>query len=102
MHVVDYRDDDFEWDEEKSKRNLRVRGFDFAFAILMFRSDCYIEAFDDRCDYGEERSICIGLADDILIRVTYTWRGQRRRIISARQASKEDENEFIKAYAPRW
>jgi uncharacterized DUF497 family protein len=46
-----------------------------------------MELLDDRYDYGEPRSVAIGNVDDVgVLRVTWTPRGNLRRIISARRA----------------
>lgn len=42
----------FAWDRRKSAENLRVRGFDFAFASLIFEGPS-LERLDQRRDYGE-------------------------------------------------
>ena len=42
---------DFEWDEAKSSRNLRERGFGFDFAALIFETRV-LEPWDDRADYA--------------------------------------------------
>src|SRR5260370_19481073 len=44
----------FEWDEAKSRRSLRERGFDFEFAVRIFEGDL-LEHEDRRRDYGERR-----------------------------------------------
>ncbi len=48
--------DSFEWDEAKSERNRRERGFDFdfAFAARVFEGG-YLADEDRRKDYGEPR-----------------------------------------------
>ena len=52
----------FEWDEAKSRRNLRERGFDFEFAARIFEGDL-LEHEDRRRDYGERRLVSIGEID---------------------------------------
>jgi uncharacterized protein len=80
---------DFEWDEVKSAKNLRERGFDFAFAALIFDNPT-IERIDARKDYGEVRVQAIGEVDGFVLFVTYTDRDGRRRIISARMAKSQE------------
>lgn len=46
----------FEWDEAKSETNLDERGFDFAFASLIF-DGLTVEVEDRRRDYGEPRVV---------------------------------------------
>lgn len=41
----------FEWDPDKNDWTKRARGFDFAFATLVFRSRT-LERDDTRRDYG--------------------------------------------------
>ena len=79
----------FEWDQEKSERNRRDRGLDFADAALIFDGPTQT-AIDERQDYGEERIIAIGVVDGIILVVVYTDRGDVRRIISARHANKRE------------
>jgi uncharacterized DUF497 family protein len=63
----------FEWDSAKSEANLQQRGFDFAFATLIFDGPTF-EVEDRRKDYGECRMVAIGLADGICLTVVYTDR----------------------------
>jgi hypothetical protein len=88
----------FEWDPEKSEANLRERGFDFAFATLVFEGST-LEKQDRRRDYGEVRIVATGLADGIALPVAYTDRlddeGERvRRIISARRSNRRERKAY--------
>lgn len=80
---------DFEWDEAKSQKNRRERGFDFDFATRIF-AGLIVEDMDDRFNYGEARTKAIGMAGGIVLVVIYTDRGDVRRIISARKAEKKE------------
>lgn len=75
----------FAWDRRKSADNLRIRGFDFEFATLVFEGPT-LEREDQRRDYGETRVIAVGLAQGLAVTVVYTDRaepgGMVRRIIS--------------------
>lgn len=75
----------FEWDEQKRAANLVKHGIDFECAKLIFEGQT-LEGMDERRDYGEERIGAYGIADGELLFVVYTWRGNYRRIISARKA----------------
>ena len=91
----------FEWDEAKSETNLKERGFDFAFATLIFES-ATVEVEDGRKDYGERRLVAIGVADGLHLTVVYTDRevpkGQvMRRIISARRSSRHERKIYEQA-----
>ena len=90
---------EFEWDDAKSERNRRERGFDFATAALIFDGPVQT-TFDDRRDYSEERVIAIGEINGEVVVVVYTDRGQVRRIISARRANRK-ERETWRLFARR-
>jgi uncharacterized DUF497 family protein len=84
----------FERDSAKSEANLRERGFDFAFASLIFEGPTF-EVEDRRKDYGERRIVAIGIADDIHLTVVYSDRpsGEKqfvRRIISAHRSNRRE------------
>lgn len=79
----------FEWDEAKSERNRRERGFGFDFAALVFEGPV-IEWCDVRDDWGEVRIVAVGAADGQVLAVVYTERGGVRRIISARAARRRE------------
>jgi hypothetical protein len=61
---------EFEWDDVKAAANLRKHGVSFAFAAKAFRDPSGIEWIDDREDYGEVRTILLGMADGT-IRVAF-------------------------------
>jgi uncharacterized DUF497 family protein len=83
----------FEWDEAKSDRNLRERGFSFAFAARIFKGPV-IERMDTRKDYGEARTKAIGAVGENVLLLVYTDRGAVRRIISARPANQKERAEW--------
>ena len=89
------------WDELKSEANLRDRGFDFAFAALVFGGPT-LEREDQRADYGERRVIAVGLAEGLHLTVVYTDRfGGRdviRRLISARRSNRRERRAYDQAY----
>ena len=91
----------FEWDDAKNEANLQQRGFDFAFASLIFDSPT-VEVEDHRKDYGERRVIAIGVADGIHLTVVYTDRERAegesvRRIISAHRSNRRERKTYEKA-----
>ena len=87
----------FEWDEAKSDDNLRRRGFDFAYAALIF-GESTLEIDDDRERHGELRIRATGRVENDILFVVYTWRGTIRRIISARRASKRERDVYRKIF----
>lgn len=58
-----------------------------------------IEAIDDREEYGEERINLIGMCEGVLLHVTYTERGERIRIISARRAERHEQDYYYRTNA---
>ncbi len=89
--------DEFDWDEAKSDRTRRMRGFDFAYAVRIFDGPI-IEREDDRRDYGEQRTRAIGIVDGNILLVVCTWRGSVRRIISARPANRKERDGYRALY----
>ena len=84
----------FERDETTRARNLRERGFAFATALF---DNPVVEKEDLRRDYGEPRITGIGMIEERYFVVVYTLRGDKRRIISARQASRRERSEYRSA-----
>jgi uncharacterized DUF497 family protein len=87
---------EFEWDDDKAAGNQRDHGLAFHEAIKAFRDLFAVERVDAREDYGEERINLVGLCDGILIHVTYTERGERIRIISARRAERYEQDDYYR------
>lgn len=88
----------FTWDPEKNAANLRLRGFDFAFASLVFDGPTQ-EREDLRRDYGERRMVAIGTADGLELTVIYSDRLLdenliERRIISARRSNRRERKAY--------
>ena len=88
----------FSWDQAKSEENLRLRGFDFEFASLVFQG-ATLEREDSRSNYGEKRVIAVGVADGVELTVVFTDRpriggGIERRIISARRSNRHERQAY--------
>jgi uncharacterized DUF497 family protein len=87
----------FEWDEDKRQENIRRHGFDFYDAPAMFSAPMLV-APDDRCEYGEERWIGLGMVGGRFAVVVFTERGGERkktvRIISMRKALKHERESY--------
>jgi uncharacterized DUF497 family protein len=90
------QDETFEWDDAKAVANWQNHGVAFAYAIKAFRDPFAIEWIDDRMSYGEERMNLLGMADGVLLQVTYTERGERLRLISARRAGKHEQDHYYR------
>ena len=90
---------EFEWDNNKAAVNWRNHGVTFSQAVKTFGDHFAVEWIDDREDYREERVNLVGMCDGVLLHVTYTERGERIRIISARQAEKHEQEYYYRENA---
>lgn len=86
----------FEWDDKKAAENYAKHGVSFQFVTRAFKDPFAIERIDDRHDYDEERFILIGTAEDVVLFVVYTEREERIRLISARRATKQEYEDYVK------
>lgn len=86
----------FEWDDSKNRKNIEKHGISFHTAILVFQDDDRIEAFDEKHSTDEDRYITIGEINGsfIVVTVVYTERSEALRIISARFATKEEQEVY--------
>lgn len=84
---------EFEWDEEKRRRNILKHRIDFADTCEIF-GQRFLEFLDHRRDYGEDRWKAVGLMKGRLVTVVYTERGDVIRIISARRASSHEKAQY--------
>ena len=90
----------FEWDEAKAKSNFRAHGVSFELAKTVFEDAFAVDRIDNREAYGEERFVIIGIAEgQVLLFVAYTERGERTRIISARRATKHEQDFYFQQNA---
>lgn len=87
--------DPFEWDKAKAAENYAKHGVSFETAMKVFKDAFAVERSDDRGDYDEERSILIGTAEGALLTVIYTERHGSIRIISARRATKHEQDDYF-------
>ena len=85
----------FSWDQNKSDSNKKKHGIDFNQAKEVFQDGNAIVDEGKTVD-GEERWITIGKTLKLfLIAVVFTIRNTTIRIISARQAQKEEIKEYL-------
>ena len=83
----------FEWDENKRLLNLGKHGIDFVAAKEIWEGPV-LEAPSNQNHHGEERLLAIGRVNDRCITVVYTWRGENRRLISARKARTHEQEAY--------
>jgi uncharacterized DUF497 family protein len=91
--------EEFEWDERKAAINLRRHKLSFLLARSVFNDAFAVIEQELSEDYGEERFVAIGMADDVLMTVVYTERGERIRIISARKANSHEQRKYYQGQA---
>jgi uncharacterized protein len=85
---------EFEWDEAKNRANFAKHGIWFEDAVLIWAGP-FVDKPDNRFDYGERRSLTLGLLDELVVlAVVSTDRIGRTRIISARLASRAEREEY--------
>jgi uncharacterized DUF497 family protein len=88
---------EFEWHNGKAEANLNSHGVSFELARTVFKDPLAIEFLDDREDYGEDRFLIIGMvAEQILVFVAYAEREERIRIISARRATQDEQDDYFR------
>ena len=89
----------FEWDAQKAADNDRKHGVTFEQGQAAIGDAFACETIDDRESYGEERINLLGMWEGTLLHVTFTERGERIRIISARRAERHEQDDYFRANA---
>ena len=82
----------FEWDEEKNKVNRQKHGiwFEDILPIFELSETKGLVLGDKRHDYGEDRFVLLCPFRGKIYHVTFVWREERIRLISARRASAKE------------
>lgn len=85
------------WTPEKDDQTFAARGIRFAFAVRIFEGDVLLERSDRD---GEPRVQAIGKIEGRYFSVVYTKRfdPRHRRVISARRARKNEEENYRNRY----
>ena len=86
---------EFEWDPEKAERNEGKHGVSFKDAATVFGDPLSLD-FDDPDHLAEElRSLIVGQSEQgRLLIVAYTERGRKVRIISAREVTRGEREQY--------
>lgn len=84
----------FRWDKAKERKNYRKHGVTFDLAKAVFNDVFALELLDDRRDYGEERSVIIGMVEGHILYAAYSERDDVIRMISAPRATKHEEQAY--------
>ena len=86
---------EFEWDPEKADQNLRQHGVAFTEGLTIFGDPLEVMVPDPDHSEGELRFLSLGRSEaGRLLVVSYTERGSRVRIISAREATPKERREY--------
>ena len=85
----------FEWDEDKAESNLRKHKVTFDEAQTVFLDELSITVPDAEHSQTELRFRIVGMSDmKRLLVVSFTERGERMRLISARQARRPEIKDY--------
>jgi hypothetical protein len=87
---------EFDWDEDKRRKNIQKHRIDFVEACKIFLNDTV--DIEDTSSSGERRFISIGQTQGLILAVVFTYRNDRIRIISARKASKNEKRIYYQSY----
>ncbi len=86
---------EIEYDKNKNQRNIKERGLPFTMVKGLEWSAALIWR-DQRKEYGEARWSALVPRKDRLYFISYTWRGERMRIISFRKANNREIDRYEK------
>ena len=87
----------FEWDKKKNKVNIKKHGVSFEEAQTTFYDEYAIQFFDPEHSADEDRFILLGTSFKLkTLVICHCFRQEETviRIISARKADKEEEQEY--------
>jgi len=90
---------DFEWDPHKAVINLGKHGVSFTEAGTVFGDSLAVTVPDPDHSANEDRYIAIGWSNRRrLLMVSYADRGNRIRIISARELTRSEKKAYEEEY----
>ena len=84
----------FEFDPAKDKANLAKHGVPLSLAAEL-DWDTALVSIDDRYAYGELRMMALAPGAGILYYVAFVQRGEVRRIISLRRATRREVRHYV-------
>lgn len=91
--------DEFEWDDMKDAANRENRGLSLALAAALFDGRPRIEKVSAKSPTGEVRFETMAEYQRIVLFCVWTWKGERRRIISFRVANRSERRVYKEAAA---
>ena len=88
----------FVWDAGKAARNMDTHAVSFEEAATVFDDPVFVMFVDEEHSVDEQRYITVGLSErGRLLVVAHTERDAQSRIISARKATKKEEQFYAEA-----
>jgi uncharacterized DUF497 family protein len=88
----------FEWDPVKARLNLQKHGVSFLEAVSAFMDELSVTVSDRNHSEDEERFLLLGCSEaERLLVIAHTDRGDRIRIISAREANRRERRQYEQA-----
>lgn len=85
----------FQYDEGKNQTNIRKHGISLPEALPAITDPLSIHLYDEAHSETEDRWLAIGNSGGRILVVSFTMRGEEYRIISARKATKKEEEEYF-------
>jgi uncharacterized protein len=90
---------EFDWDPNKAASNLRRHNVSFSEAATVFSDPLSMTVPDPDHSLDEDRSITVGLSHrSRLLIVAHTERGDRIRIISARELTRTERAQYEEGF----
>ena len=88
---------EFEWDPKKAAKNLKDHKVSFSEASTVFSDPLSITVSDPDHSIKEDRYIIVGMSHrSRLLMVAHTERGERIRLISARELTRKERKAYEK------
>lgn len=88
----------FEWDELKNRINIQKHGISFEEAAKIFEHPA-LTWFDDGGLHGKDRYLAVGFVGTVLATVVFVQKSDHvTRIISARKATRREEQQYERGY----
>lgn len=84
----------FEWDPTKNASNERKHGISFEDALAVFDDYGMVGWLCSDSEDDEDRFMAVGRVGWKIVSVVYTPRDNKRRLISARKANRDERREY--------
>ena len=89
------KNSEFEWDDEKARKNIKKHGVSFEEAATIFNDPKIATISDPDHSETEERFVSLGMSFiQRLLAVIHTERNERIRLISARKATMMERKNY--------